>query len=62
MVLSSIYNRPLLKREGISGLLNGNNNKTSHLSIASLNSSSVNKKSSFMKITVLEENGNPLLN
>ncbi|CAD8146697.1 unnamed protein product [Paramecium octaurelia] len=53
---------PIQKREGISGLVNGNNNKTSHLSIVSLNSSSVNKKSSFMKITVLEENGNPLLN
>ncbi|CAD8061952.1 unnamed protein product [Paramecium sonneborni] len=53
---------PLQKREATSGLLNGNNNKASHLSIGSLNSSSINKKSSFMKITVLEENGNPLLN
>lgn len=61
MVLLLIIKRPLIKREahtGTSKLLKKNN---SHLSINSMGSS-INKKPSFMKITVLEENGNPLLN
>ena len=41
---------------------NGITNKASHMSAISVVSSSVQKKSSFMKITVLEENGNPLMN
>ena len=54
------HTRPLIKRESHTGtykLLK----KASHLSINSMGSS-LNKKPSFMKITVLEENGNPLLN
>ncbi|CAD8141961.1 unnamed protein product [Paramecium octaurelia] len=51
---------PILKRETHTGT-NRLLKKNSHLSINSMGSS-INKKPSFMKITVLEENGNPLLN